>query len=32
MTTTLSPYSLWDKIIEEGRIVEDDRYTVLPNT
>lgn len=27
-----SAYSLWDKLIEEGRIVEDDRYTVLPNT
>lgn len=27
----VSPYSLWDKLIEDGHIVNDDRYTVLPN-
>ena len=27
----ISPYSTWDKLIELGQIVEDDRYTVLPN-
>ncbi len=27
----VNPYSTWEKIIEEGKIVEDDRYTVLPN-
>ncbi|KAI9795913.1 MAG: hypothetical protein M1835_004942 [Candelina submexicana] len=27
----INPYSTWDNIIEEGRIIEDDRYTVLPN-
>lgn len=27
----LNPYSTWEKIIQEGRIVEDSRYTVLPN-
>lgn len=27
----LNPYTPWETIIEEGRIIEDDRYTVLPN-
>lgn len=27
----ISPYAVWEKIIEAGQIVEDDRYTVLPN-
>lgn len=27
----INPYKPWDKLIEDGRIVEDDRYTVLPN-
>ena len=27
----INPYSPWENIIEEGRIVEDSRYTVLPN-
>ncbi|KAL8998369.1 MAG: hypothetical protein Q9169_002582 [Polycauliona sp. 2 TL-2023] len=27
----VNPYHLWDKLIEEGRIIEDDRYTLLPN-
>lgn len=27
----INPYNPWEKIIEEGRIIEDDRYTVLPN-
>lgn len=27
----LNPYSTWEKIVEEGRIIEDSRYTVLPN-
>jgi len=27
----VNPYTTWEKVIEEGRIVEDDRYTVLPN-
>lgn len=27
----ISPYIPWDKVIEAGHIVEDDRYTVLPN-
>ena len=27
----ISPYTPWDKIIEAGHIIEDDRYTVLPN-
>lgn len=26
-----SPYTTWEKIIEAGQVVEDDRYTVLPN-
>lgn len=27
----VSPYTPWDKLIEAGYIIEDDRYTVLPN-
>ena len=27
----ISPYTTWEKIIESNVIVEDDRYTVLPN-
>ncbi|KAE8132580.1 hypothetical protein BDV38DRAFT_207443 [Aspergillus pseudotamarii] len=27
----INPYATWDKIIEEGRIIEDSRYTALPN-
>lgn len=27
----ISPYAIWEKIIEAGQIIEDDRYTVLPN-
>ena len=27
----INPYTTWEKIIDEGRIIEDDRYTVLPN-
>ena len=27
----ISPYTTWETIIEGGQIVEDDRYTVLPN-
>ncbi|KAL4759350.1 FF domain protein [Aspergillus foveolatus] len=27
----INPFTTWEKIIEEGRIVEDTRYTVLPN-
>ncbi|KAL8900231.1 MAG: hypothetical protein Q9192_001188 [Flavoplaca navasiana] len=27
----VNPYHPWDRLIEEGRIIEDDRYTVLPN-
>ncbi|KAL4908752.1 hypothetical protein BDW74DRAFT_145266 [Aspergillus multicolor] len=27
----ISPFTTWEKIIEEGRIIEDSRYTVLPN-
>ena len=27
----ISPYTTWEKIIEDGSIVADDRYTVLPN-
>lgn len=25
----VNPYNTWDKVIEEGKIVDDDRYTVL---
>lgn len=28
----INPYSPWDKLIEEGRIIDDARYTVLPTT
>ena len=27
----ISPYTTWEKVIEAGQIVEDERYTVLPN-
>jgi len=27
----ISPYTTWDKVIEAGHIIEDDRYTVLAN-
>lgn len=27
----VNPYSPWERIIEEGRIIDDSRYTVLPN-
>lgn len=27
----ISPYSTWEKIIEDGHIIQDNRYTVLPN-
>ncbi|KAL2870314.1 FF domain protein [Aspergillus lucknowensis] len=27
----INPFSTWEKIIEDGRIIEDTRYTVLPN-
>lgn len=27
----ISPYTTWEKIIDDGRVIEDDRYTVLPN-
>ncbi|KAL8924932.1 MAG: hypothetical protein Q9208_003815 [Pyrenodesmia sp. 3 TL-2023] len=27
----INPYNPWEKLIEEARIIEDDRYTVLPN-
>lgn len=26
----LNPFTTWEKVIEEGRIIEDTRYTVLP--
>ncbi len=28
---TLNPYATWDKIVAEGRLVDDARYTALPN-
>ncbi|KAI9666985.1 MAG: hypothetical protein M1831_001490 [Alyxoria varia] len=28
----VSPFATWDKIIEEGDIIDDDRYTLLSNT
>lgn len=28
---SISPFTPWDRIIDEGRIIEDDRYTVLSN-
>ncbi|KAI5291890.1 hypothetical protein KEM54_000003 [Ascosphaera aggregata] len=27
----INPYSPWERVIEEGRIIDDSRYTVLPN-
>lgn len=27
----VSPYTTWEALLEDGRIIEDDRYTVLPN-
>ena len=27
----INPFSTWENIIEEGRIIDDTRYTVLPN-
>lgn len=27
----INPYKPWDRLIEEGQIIEDDRYTVLAN-
>ncbi|KAL8693839.1 MAG: hypothetical protein Q9218_001395 [Villophora microphyllina] len=27
----VNPYKPWEKLIEQGQIIEDDRYTVLPN-
>lgn len=27
----ISPYTTWEKVIEAGHIVDDERYTVLPN-
>lgn len=27
----INPYAPWEKLIEEGHIIEDPRYTVLPN-
>lgn len=27
----INPYTPWEKIIEEGRVIEDNRYTVLSN-
>ncbi|KAK2811186.1 hypothetical protein FQN50_002283 [Emmonsiellopsis sp. PD_5] len=27
----ISPYTPWEKIIEEGKIIDDARYTILPN-
>ncbi|KAL8818016.1 MAG: hypothetical protein Q9223_003260 [Gallowayella weberi] len=27
----INPYNTWEMLIDEGRIVEDDRYTLLPN-
>ncbi len=28
---SINPYTTWEKIIEEGRIVDDERYIALPN-
>ncbi len=28
----ISPFSTWDAVVADGRVIEDDRYTVLPNT
>ncbi|KAI9673020.1 MAG: hypothetical protein M1817_003184 [Caeruleum heppii] len=27
----INPYSTWEKVVEEGRLVNDERYVVLPN-
>jgi hypothetical protein len=27
----ISPYTTWERVIEEGKIIEDDRYLLLPN-
>lgn len=27
----INPYKPWEKLIEEGHIIDDDRYTLLPN-
>ncbi|KAL4922457.1 hypothetical protein BDW62DRAFT_53305 [Aspergillus aurantiobrunneus] len=27
----INPFSTWENIVEEGRVIEDTRYTVLPN-
>ena len=27
----INPYTTWEKVVDEGRIIDDDRYTVLPN-
>lgn len=27
----INPYTTWEKILDEGKIIDDDRYTVLPN-
>lgn len=27
----INPYSTWEMIVEDGKIIEDDRYTALPN-
>lgn len=27
----INPFTTWEKVIEEGRIIEDTRYTALPN-
>jgi hypothetical protein len=27
----INPYTTWEKILDEGRIIDDDRYTLLPN-
>lgn len=28
----INPYTTWDKILEEGRIIDDERYVASPNT
>ncbi len=27
----ISPYTTWEQIIDDGRVIEDDRYTLLPH-
>ncbi|KAF2135899.1 uncharacterized protein K452DRAFT_329983 [Aplosporella prunicola CBS 121167] len=27
----INPFTTWEKVIEEGRVIEDDRYVALPN-